>query len=223
MIEPHSQLSNQRQCGLMHVSASSYYYCYYYRPHPRLGDDLAIMRLMDEQHLKTPFYGSRSLTTHLVRLGYRVNRKRVRRLMRVMGLVSIAPTPNTRKPHPQHKVYPYLLRNLAINRPNQVWATDITYVPLARGFMYLVAIIDWHSRKVLSWRLSNTMDSHFCVEALEEAIERHGPPEIFNTDQGVQFTSAAFTGVLKAHGIHISMEVLPGQYLRRAALADGEI
>jgi len=202
MIEPQPQLSIQRQCQLFDINTSTYYY----QPHPNTGDDLEVMRLMDEQHLKTPFYGSRSLTTHLKRLGYHINRKRVRRLMRLMGLVSIAPSPNTSKPHPQHKVYPYLLRDLAINRPNQVWATDITYVPLARGFMYLISIIDWHSRKVLSWRLSNTLDSHFCVDALEEAIACYGPPEIFNTDQGVQFTSEAFTRVLKAHAIQISMD-----------------
>ena len=202
MIEPHRQLSIRLQCQLFGLNTSTYYY----RAHPASCNDLEVMRLMDEQHMRTPFYGSRNLTTHLQRLDYVINSKRVRRLMQLMGLRSIAPGPNTSKAHPQHKVYPYLLRDLTIERPNQVWATDITYVPLARGFMYLIAIIDWHSRKVLSWRLSNTLDSNFCTEALEAALARHGAPEIFNTDQGVQFTSAAFTGVLKANGIKISMD-----------------
>jgi putative transposase len=202
MIEPHPQLSLVRQCELFQVNRSSVYY----RPQPRSSDELELMRLIDEQYLRTPFYGSRRMTTHLRRLGHTINRKRVRRLMRQMGLRSIAPTPNTSRPHPAHKVYPYLLRDVTVTHPNQVWATDITYVPMALGFMYLVAIMDWHSRKVLSWRVSNTLDSHFCVEALEEAIVRYGTPAIFNTDQGVQFTSEAFTGCLKQHGIQISMD-----------------
>ena len=164
------------------------------------------MRLIDEQYLKTPTWGSRSMRNHLRRLGYKINRKHVQRLMRLMGLEAIYPRPKTSRPHPEHKVYPYLLRNLNIERPNQVWCTDITYIPMSRGFMYLVAIMDWHSRKVLSWRLSNTMETDFCVEALEEAIRRYGTPEIFNTDQGSQFTSEDFTGVLKDHGIAISMD-----------------
>ena len=164
------------------------------------------MRLIDEQYLKTPTWGSRSMRNHLRRLGYKINRKRVQRLMRLMGLEAIYPRPKTSRPHPEHKVYPYLLKNLNIERPNQVWATDITYIPMKRGFMYLVAVMDWHSRKVLAWRLSNTMETDFCVEALDEAIRRYGPPEIFNTDQGSQFTSEDFTGVLKDHGIAISMD-----------------
>lgn len=164
------------------------------------------MQKIDEQYLKTPSYGSRSMRTHLRRSGYKVNRKRIQRLMRIMGLEAIYPKPKTSRPHPEHRVYPYLLRDLTIDRPNQVWSTDITYVPLNRGFMYLVAIMDWHSRKVLSWRISNTLETDFCIEALEEAIERHGVPEIFNTDQGSQFTSKKFTGLLESHGIKISMD-----------------
>ena len=146
------------------------------------------------------------MVTYLKRQGHWVNRKRVQRLMRILGLAGMAPGPNTSRPHPQHKVYPYLLRGVLVNRPNQVWSTDITYVRLPHGFVYLVAIIDWYSRKVLSWRISNTMDTVFCVDCLEEALQRHGKPEIFNTDQGCQFTSESFTGVLKAHGIAISMD-----------------
>ena len=146
------------------------------------------------------------MRNHLRRLGYKVNRKRVQRLMRLMGLEAIYPKPRTSRPHPAHKIYPYLLRNLNINRPNQVWAADITYIPMNRGFMYLVAVMDWHSRKVLSWRVSNTLDADFCVEVLEEAIDRFGTPEIFNTDQGAQFTSSAFTDLLKHHYINISMD-----------------
>jgi putative transposase len=202
MIEPHPQLSLSRQCALFKIARSTLYY----QPRNSSGDELEMMRLIDEQYLRTPFYGSRSMTTHLRRLGYTINRKRVRRLMRQMGLRSIAPTPDASKPCPQHKVYPYLLRDVSITRPNQVWATDITYVPMARGFMYLAAIIDWYSRKVLSWRVSNTLDSRFCIEALEEAIERYGCPEVFNTDQGAQYTSTAHTDVLKRHGIQISMD-----------------
>ena len=153
-----------------------------------------------------PFYGSRKLTAVLRREGYRVNRKRVRRLMRAMGLVSIAPKPNTSRPHPQQAVYPYLLRGVVIERPNQVWSTDITYLRIERGWAYLVALIDWHSRYVLAWRLSNTMDTAFCVDTLTEALEQHGTPEIFNTDQGSQFTSAAFIEVLNHYHIRISMD-----------------
>jgi putative transposase len=164
------------------------------------------MELIDKQYLKAPAWGSRSMRNHLCRLGYKVNRKRVQRLMGLMGLEAIYPKPKTSRPHPTHKIYPYLLRNLNINRPNQVWAADITYIPMNRGFMYLVAVMDWHSRKVLSWRVSNTLDADFCVEALEEAIDRFGTPEIFNTDQGAQFTSSAFTDLLKHHHINISMD-----------------
>jgi putative transposase len=164
------------------------------------------MRLIDEQYLKTPFYGSRSMTRHLRRLGYRLNRKHIQRLMRLMGLEAIYPKPKTSQPHPEHKIFPYLLRDLVIDHPNQVWAADITYIPMARGFMFLVAVMDWYSRKVLSFRLSNTLDTDFCLEAVEEAIQTYGPPEIFNTDQGAQFTSRAFTSLLEQHQIRISMD-----------------
>jgi putative transposase len=158
-------------------------------------EDLELMRLIDEQFLKTPTWGSRSMRNHLRRLGYKINRKRVQRLMRIMGLEPIYPKPRTSRPHPDHKVYPYLLRDLTINRPNQVWTSDITYIPMCRGFMYLVAVMDWYSRKILSFRVSNTLNSEFCIEALEEALLRYGKPEIFNTDQGSQFTSRGFGGV----------------------------
>jgi putative transposase len=164
------------------------------------------MELIDKQYLKTPTWGSRSMRNHLRRQGYKVNRKRVQRLMRLMGLEAIYPKRRTSRPHPDHKVYPYLLRDLKINSPNQVWAADITYIPMSKGFMYLVAVMDWHSRKVLSWRLSNTLDTDFCVEVLEEAINRFGAPDIFNTDQGAQFTSRAFTDLLKHHDVKISMD-----------------
>ena len=164
------------------------------------------MRIIDEKYLKTPFYGSRSFRHHLRRLGYKINRKRVQRLMRLMGLEAIYPKPRTSIPHPENKIYPYLLRDLTIDRPNQVWAADITYIPMRRGFMYLVAVMDWYSRKVLSWRISNTLDSEFCIDAVKEAIGKHGKPEIFNADQGSQFTSRAFTGLLKSKGIRISMD-----------------
>ena len=203
MVDPQERrLGIARQCRLLDVRRSSFYY----RPKPVKTEDLDLMRLMDEQYLKTPTWGSRSMRNHLRRLGYKVNRKRVQRLMRIMGLEAIYPKPRTTRPHPDHKIYPYLLRDLSIDRPNQVWAADITYIPMSRGFMYLVAVMDWHSRKVLSWRLSNTMEADFCVEALQEAIGRYGCPEIFNTDQGAQFTSEAFTKVLKDNEIAISMD-----------------
>lgn len=203
MIEAdHPQLSLARQCELVSIARSSYYY----RPKPESAFNLALMRLIDEQYLKTPWYGSRQMKRHLRRQGHRVNRKRIRRLMRQMGLVAVAPAPNTSRRHPQHKVYPYLLRGLAITRPDQVWCADVTYLPMAHGFLYLVAIMDWHSRRVLSWRLSNTMDADFCVEALQEAIYKYGRPSIFNTDQGSQFTSADWIDELKANNIDISMD-----------------
>jgi len=203
MIDPaHQNLSISRQCRLLNINRSTYYY----KKRPIKPIDLKLMKLIDKQYLKTPTWGSRSMRNHLRRQGYKVNRKRVQRLMRLMGLEAIYPKRRTSRPHPDHKVYPYLLRNLKIDRPNQVWAADITYVPLARGYMYLVAIMDWNSRKVLSWRVSNTMDTDFCVEALEEAIDRFGAPEIFNTDQGAQFTSKAFIDTLKIHNIKISMD-----------------
>lgn len=203
MIDAADQnLSISRQCRLLNINRSTYYY----KKRPIKPIELKLMELIDRQYLKTPTWGSRSMLNHLRRLGYKVNRKRVRRLMRLMGLEAIYPKRKTSRAHPAHKVYPYLLRNLKIDRPNQVWAADITYVPMSRGFMYLVAIMDWNSRKVLSWRLSNTLDTGFCIEVLEEAINRFGTPEIFNTDQGAQFTSNAFTNVLKHHDIQISMD-----------------
>jgi putative transposase len=168
--------------------------------------NLALMRVIDAQFLETPWYGSRQMARHLRRQDWCVGRKRVRRLMRKMGLVPIDQRPRTSVPHPEHRVYPYLLRDLTVERPNHVWCADVTYIPMRRGFLYLVAIMDWASRKVLAWRLSNTMDAAFCVAALEEALDRFGRPEIFNTDQGSQFTSLAFTDVLKATGIQISMD-----------------
>jgi len=203
MIDPtEKKLSLSRQCRMLNISRSSRYY----KSRRIKQDNLKLMRLIDEQYLKAPSWGSRSIRNYLRRRGYKVNRKRVQRLMRIMGLEAIYPKPKTSRPHPGHKVYPYLLRNLNINRPNQVWTADITYIPMARGFMYLVVVMDWHSRKVLSWRLSNTLEADFCVEALEDALLQYGCPEIFNTDQGAQFTSQAFTGLLKSHEIQISMD-----------------
>jgi putative transposase len=203
MIDPHNKkLSLLRQCKVLGLSRSSIYY----KPRPINPEDLELMRLIDEQYMKTPNYGSRSMTSFLRRLGCRVNRKRIQRLMRLMGLEAIYPKPKTSRPHPDHRIYPYLLKGLTIDRANQVWAADITYIPMARGFMYLVAIMDWHSRKVLSWRISNTLDADFCVEALQEAMSRYGSPEIFNTDQGAQFTSDAFTKALLCHEVSISMD-----------------
>ncbi len=203
MIEPaHPGLSIVRQCALLQMSRS----VRYYRPSGENAPTLALMRLIDEAFLECQYYGSRQMMRHLQRLGHRVSRNRVGRLMREMGLRAIYQKPNTSAPHPEHRIYPYLLRDLPIVRPNQVWCTDITYIPMRRGFLYLVAVMDWQSRRVLSWRLSNTMDVGFCVEALEEAMARHGRPEIFNTDQGSQFTSLAFTQVLITAGIRISMD-----------------
>jgi len=194
--------SMRRQCELLRVNRSSLYY----EPVPTDPEELALMRRIDELHLKHPFYGSRSLARELSRDGDPVNRKRVQRLMGVMGIESVAPKPKTSEPAPEHPTYPYLLRNLEICRPNQVWCSDITYIPMAHGFLYLVAIMDWYSRRVLSWRLSNTLDSSFCVDALQEAFKRFGTPEIFNTDQGSQFTSTTFTDELRARNIKISMD-----------------
>jgi putative transposase len=177
----------------------------YYQPVGVSQEDLTLMKMIDRQYLATPFYGARRIAAWLKNQGHRVNRKRVRRLMRIMGLKAIYRHPRTSQPAPGHKIYPYLLSGMEITRPNQVWAADITYIPMARGFLYLVAIIDWYSRYVLSWRLSNTLDDSFCVEALEEAL-RKGRPDIFNTDQGAQFTGADFTGLLERHGVRISMD-----------------
>src|ERR1019366_206032 len=191
-----------RQCALLRLPRSGVY-----RPKSVAGaDDLAVMRRIDELHLELPFYGSRRMTFELNKEGRGINRKRVRRLMRVMGIEALVPRPGTSKATPGHKIYPYLLRGLTITEPNHVWAADITYIPMARGFLYLVAIIDWASRAVLAWRLSNTMDTSFCLAALDEALVRYGKPKIFNTDQGTQFTSAAFTGKLEAAGVAISMD-----------------
>jgi putative transposase len=203
MVErPGKDLSVRRPCTLLNLARSGVY-----RPKPvPAADDLAVMRRIDELHLELPFYGSRRMMFELNQEGRGVNRKRVRRLMRVMGIEALVPRPGTSKAAPGHRIYPYLLRGLAITEPNHVWASDITYIPMAHGFLYLVAIIDWASRAVLAWRLSNTIDSGFCVEALEEALARHGKPRIFNTDQGAQFTSAAFTGKLEAAGVAISMD-----------------
>jgi putative transposase len=196
-----TDLSVRRQCALLGLARSGVY-----RP-PAAPDPeaLALMRWLDEQYLATPFYGSRRMTAELRKAGRQVNRKRVQRLMRLMGLQALGPKPKTSRPSAQHRVYPYLLRDRTIERPNQVWAADITYIPMARGFVYLVVVMDWYSRYVLAWRLSNTMDSSFCRDALENAL-RKGRPEIFNTDQGAQFTSAAFTDKLQAAGVRISMD-----------------
>ena len=197
----HPSLSVVRQCRLLDISRSSVYY----RSSGATQEDLDYMRLMDHQYLAAPFYGSRRFSVWLRRQGYCVNRKRVRRLMRIMGLRAIYRGPRTSKATPWHRIYPYLLDGMEITRPNQVWAADITYIPMSRGFLYLVTIMDWYSRYVISWRLSNTLDTDFCVEALEEAL-RMGRPDTFNTDQGSQFTSEVFTELLKQHGVRISMD-----------------
>ena len=195
-------LSLRRQCALLGVARSGVYRM----PAPANDADLSLMRRIDELFTAWPFLGSRRMKAMLRAEGWSINRKRVQRLMRRLGIAALGPKPRTTKPAPGHKIFPYLLRNLAIDRPNQVWAADITYIPIGRGFLYLVAVMDWASRAVLAWRLSNTMDVSFCVAALEEALARFGGPDIFNTDQGSQFTSAAFTGLLAAAGIRISMD-----------------
>ena len=203
MIRPgHSTLSIVRQCRLVSISRSGYYH----KAQGESLENLALMGMIDRQFLETPFYGARQMTWHLRAKGWTVNVKRVRRLMRLMGLTPIYQQPRTSSPAKGHKTYPYLLRGLKIERPNQVWCADITYIPLAKGFLYLVAIMDWHSRKVLAWRLSNTMDVQFCIDALEEATDRYGRPEIFNTDQGSQFTSWTWTQGLREAGVRISMD-----------------
>jgi putative transposase len=198
----HPQLSVRRQCAMLGVARSSVY-----RAARAANDnDQQLLRRIDELFTRWPFLGSRRMTAMLQAEGVPINRKRVQRLMRRMGIAALGPKPRTTKPAPGHTVYPYLLRDITVERANQVWAADITYVPIGRGFLYLVAVIDWTSRAVLSWRLSNTMDVSFCVSALEEALARFGRPEFFNTDQGSQFTSAVFTGVLASAGIRISMD-----------------
>ena len=201
-IHTDHELPKTRRCRLLDVARSTAYY----RTEWVSEQDLMYMRLIDEIHLQKPFYGSRRIRDELEDRGHIVNRKRIQRLMRQMDLRALYPRRRTSQPGKGHKIYPYLLRDLAIERANQVWAADICYLPMAKGFMYLVAVMDWHSRRVLSWRISNTLDPDFCVEALEEALERFGAPEIFNTDQGAQFTCEAFTDVLKDHGVDISMD-----------------
>lgn len=203
MVETdHPRLSITRQCQVLGLARSTWYH----RPQGEKAVNLDLMRLIDTQFLETPFYGSRQMQRHLKNQGVVVGRTRVRRLMRKMGLMAIYQKPRTSVPHPEHRIYPYLLRGLRIDYPDQVWCADITYVPMKRGFLYLVAIMDWHSRAVLSWRLSNTMDATFCVAALEEAMNQYGVPGIFNTDQGSQFTGLDFTQTLKEAGASISMD-----------------
>lgn len=202
MIDATAALPIVRQCQILALSRSSVYY----RPAGPSAETLHLKRRIDELHLAYPFYGSRKLVAVLGREGIQVGRRRMQTLMREMGIEALYQKPNLSRPEKAHKKWPYLLRDLAINRPGQVWCTDITYIPMAKGFAYLVAVMDWHSRKVLSWRLSNTMETDFCIEALEEALHRHGAPDIFNTDQGSQFTSEEFTGVLLKAGVRISMD-----------------
>lgn len=197
-------LSVSRQCELLGLSRSSYYRPL--RPASESDENLGLMRLIDEEFLKHPFYGSRKMRDYLRRQGFAVNRKRIQRLMRVMGIESVAPKPNASKPRREHKIYPYLLRGLSIMEPNHVWCSDITYIRMNHGFVYLTAVMDWASRYVLSWEVSVTMDDDFCVNALKSALGRHENPEIFNTDQGSQYTGDAFTGALKDKGIRISMD-----------------
>ena len=202
MIKRNHPLPVCKQAKALKLSRSSVYY----RPRPVSDAALGLMRRIDELHLEHPFAGSRMLRGMLRREGLSAGRRHVTTLMRRMGVEALYRKPNTSRRHPRHPVYPYLLRGVAVTRSNQVWAMDITYIPMARGFVYLAAVVDWHSRKVLSWRLSITMDTAFCIEAVEDALERHRAPEIFNTDQGSQFTSEAFTGLLKNNGIAISMD-----------------
>jgi putative transposase len=202
LVEPdHPQLSVRRQCELLGLSRSSLYY----EPAAETAENLRLMRLLDQEYTAHPFLGSRRLTAWLIGQGEEVNRKRVQRLMRLMGLEAIYPKPKLSAAGAGHRIYPYLLRHVRIHRPDQVWSTDITYVPLTSGFMYLAAIIDWYSRYVLAWRLSNTLDGSFCLDMLDEALSR-GRPEVFNTDQGVQFTAAAWTGRLESAGVKVSMD-----------------
>lgn len=202
MVSRDHELSMRKQCELLQLSRSRLYY----QPVGESSENLRFMKIIDKQFLETPWYGSRQMARYMKRKNHQCGRHRVRRLMRLMRLVPIYQEPNTSKKHPQHKIWPYLLRHAVIDRPNQVWCADITYIPMRRGFLYLVAIMDWHSRKVLSWRLSNSMDADFCVEALKEALAKHGTPEMFNTDQGSQFTSGAWIDVLADADIKISMD-----------------
>jgi putative transposase len=202
MIDRSHDLPITRQAQVLSISRASVYY----RPRAVSDADLAIMRRMDELHLEHPFAGSRMLRDLLTAEGFKIGRQHVTTLMKRMRMETLYRKPNTSKPAPGHKIYPYLLRNLAVTGPNHVWAMDITYIPMARGFVYLTAVVDWFSRRVLAWRLSITMEAGFCIEALEEALARHGRPDIFNTDQGSQFTSTDFTGILIRNGIAISMD-----------------
>ena len=202
MIAPTAGLSVIRQCALLGIARSSFYY----RRRPESAEELDLLKRLDRIFTDNPVYGSRRLQVALWREGVLVGRRRIRRLMQKLGLWAVRPKRNTSKPHPAHKIYPHLLRGLTIDQPNQVWATDITYIPMRHGFLYLVAIIDWATRRVLSWRLSNTLTTGFCVEALRAALARFGKPGIFNTDQGSQFTSEEFTRVLRDHGVKISMD-----------------
>ncbi|PCD85738.1 IS3 family transposase, partial [Vibrio mediterranei] len=197
-----TQLPIKRQCELLCIARSTAYY----QPIGLSAEEIELRRMIDEIHLQYPFMGSRRIRNELAKKGHNVNRKRVVRLMRDMGIGAIYPKPRTTLANKAHKVYPYLLRDIEVTYPNQAWAIDITYIPMAKGFLYLVAIIDWYSRKVLSWRLSNTMDTSFCIEALEDALKHYGPPDIFNSDQGSQFTSTEFTQKLIEHGVRISMD-----------------
>jgi len=197
-----TRISVRRQCKLLSLVRSNLYY----QPKGESTQNLRLMKIIDKQFLETPWYGARQMARHMQRQGHPCGRHRVRRLMKLMRLVPIYQEPNTSKKHPQHKVYPYLLRGLAITRPNQVWCVDITYIPMQRGFLYLVAVMDWYSRKVLSWRLSNSMEADFCVEALKEALAKYGKPEIMNSDQGSQFTGFEWTQALKDAGVKVSMD-----------------
>lgn len=202
MIDKGHDLSVTRQCLVLQLSRSSVYY----RPRPVSPENLALMRRMDELHLDYPFCGARGLMKLLRREGHKAGRGRISRLMKLMGIHALYRKPNSSRLHPQHPVYPYLLRNLTVDRPNHVWAADITYIPMRRGFVFLCAVMDWASRRVMAWRLSNTLTTDFCMEAVQEAMIRYGTPEIFNTDQGCQFTSMEFTGLLKQNGIAISRD-----------------
>ena len=202
MIMPRAGLSSNRQCALLGVAHSSFYY----RPSAELADELDLLARLDRIFTEHPVYGSRRLQVALGREGIAVGRRRIRRLMKKLGLCAVRPKPNTSQPNHEHKIYPYLLRDKVIDRPNQVWSTDITYIPMRQGFLYLVVILDWSTRRVLAWRLSNTLTVGFCIAALREALARFGTPEIFNSDQGSQFTSEDFTKVLREHGVQISMD-----------------
>lgn len=202
MIDPKSQLSIRQQAGVLGISRGSVYY----QPRPPSDVDLKLMHRIDKLHIELPFAGSRMLQGLLMQEGFKVGRLHIATLMKRMGITALYRKPNTSKPAPGHKIYPYLLRHLPVTRPNQVWAMDITYIPMARGFIYLAAVVDWFTRRVLAWRVSITLEADFCIEAVEEALTRHGAPEIFNTDQGSQFTSSEFTKVLADRKIKISMD-----------------